>query len=59
MALLILTKFVSVKYSHAFVKSPSQGTSYLASRLTTMSLNTLIIYTYVYIYTYISNPKSP
>ena len=36
MAFFILTRFVLVKYSHAFVERPSQGTS---SRLTTVSLD--------------------
>ena len=39
MAFFILTRFVLVKYSRAFVERPSQGTSSLASRLTTMSLD--------------------
>ena len=39
MAFFILTKFVLVKYSRAFVKRPSQGTSSLASQLTTVSLD--------------------
>ena len=39
MAFFILTRFVLVKYSRAFVKRPSQGTSSLASRLTTVSLD--------------------
>ena len=42
MAFFILTRFVLVKYSRAFVKRPSQDTSSLASRLTTVSLD--IIY---------------
>ena len=44
MAFFILTRFVLVKYSHAFIKRPSQGTSFLASRLTTVSLD---IYIYI------------
>ena len=32
-------RFVLVKYSRAFVERPSQGTSSLASRLTTVSLD--------------------
>ena len=39
MAFFILTRFVFVKYSCVFVKRPSQGTSYLASQLTTVSLD--------------------
>ena len=39
MAFFILTGFVLVKYSRAFVKRPSQGTSSLASQLTTVSLD--------------------
>ena len=39
MAFFILTTFVLVKYSRAFVERPSQGTSSLASRLTTVSLD--------------------
>ena len=39
MAFFILTGFVLVKYSRAFVERPSQGTSSLASRLTTVSLD--------------------
>ena len=39
MAFFILIRFVLVKYSHAFVKRPSQGTSSSALRLTTMSLD--------------------
>ena len=50
MAFFILTRFVLVKYSRAFVERPSQGTSSLASRLTTVSLD---IYIYIYIYIYI------
>ena len=42
MAFFILTRFVLVKYSHAFVDRPSQGTSSLASRLTTVSLDIYI-----------------
>ena len=37
-------RFVLVKYSRAFVERPSQGTSSLASRLTTVSLD--IYYSY-------------
>ena len=44
MAFFILTRFVLVKYSRAFVERPSQGTSSLALRLTTVSLDT---YTYI------------
>ena len=47
MVFFILTMFVLVKYSCAFVERPSQGTSSLASRLTTVSLD---IYIYIYIY---------
>ena len=39
MAFFVLTRFVLVKYSRAFVERPSQGTSSLASRLTTVSLD--------------------
>ena len=39
MAFYILTRFVLVKYSRAFVKRPSQGNSSLASQLTTVSLD--------------------
>ena len=39
MAFFILTRFVLVKYSRAFVERPLQGTSSLASRLTTVSLD--------------------
>ena len=35
----ILARFVLVKYSRVFVERPSQGTSSLASRLTTVSLD--------------------
>ena len=42
MAFFILTRFVLVKYSRAFVERPSQGTSSLASRLTTVSLDSYI-----------------
>ena len=40
MAFLNLTRFVVVKYSCVFVERPSQGTSSLVSRLTTVSLDT-------------------
>ena len=43
MAFFILTWFVLVKYSRAFVERPSQGTSSLASRLTTVSLDLCFI----------------
>ena len=39
MAFFILTRFFLVKYSRAFVERPSQGTSSLALRLTTVSLD--------------------
>ena len=39
MAFFVLTRFVLVKYSRAFVKRPSQGTSSFASQLTTVSLD--------------------
>ena len=39
MVIFILTRFVLVKYSRALVERPSQGTSSLASRLTTVSLD--------------------
>ena len=42
MAFFILTRFVLVKYSRAFVERPSQGTSSLASRLTTVSLDRML-----------------
>ena len=35
----LLTRFALVKYSRALVERPSQGTSSLASQLTTMSLD--------------------
>ena len=44
MAFFILTRFVLVKYSRAFVERPSQGTSSLASRLTTVSLDVHVVY---------------
>ena len=43
MAFFILTRFVLVKYSRAFVERPSQGTSSLASQLTTVSLDIFYI----------------
>ena len=43
MVFFVLTRFVLVKYSRAFVEGPSQGASFLASRLTTVSLD---IYSY-------------
>ena len=39
MVFFVLARFVLVKYSRAFVERPSQGTSSLASRLTTVSLD--------------------
>ena len=39
MAFFLLTRFVLVKYSRAFVERPSQGTSSLALQLTTVSLD--------------------
>ena len=39
MVFFVLARFVPVKYSRAFVERPSQGTSSLASRLTTVSLD--------------------
>ena len=39
MVFFVLTRFVLVKYSRAFVERPSQGTSSLASRLTTVNLD--------------------
>ena len=42
MAFFILTMFVFVKYSRAFVKRLLQGTSSLASQLTTASLDICI-----------------
>ena len=47
MAFFISTRFVLVKYSGAFVERPLQGTSSLASQLTTMSLD---LYIYIYLY---------
>ena len=44
MTFFIFTRFVLVKYSRAFVKRPSQGTSSLASRLTTVSLDIIFDY---------------
>ena len=41
MVFFVLARFVPVKYSRAFVERPSQGTSSLASRLTTVSLDNL------------------
>ena len=49
MGFFILTRFVLVKYSRAFIERPSQGTSSLASRLTTVSLD--YIYSYILILT--------
>ena len=46
MAFFILTRFVLVKYSHGFVKRPLQGTSSLASRLTTVSLDVICLFHY-------------
>ena len=52
MAFFILTRFVLVKYSRAFVERPLQGTSSLASRLTTVSLDHIAdILTRPYTYT--------
>ena len=39
MTFIISTRLVLVKYSRAFIKRLSQGTSSLASQLTTMSLD--------------------
>ena len=39
MVIFILTRFILVKYSRAFIERPSQDTSSLASRLTTISLD--------------------
>ena len=39
MAFFILTRFVLVKYSRVFIERPLQGTSSLALRLTTVSLD--------------------
>ena len=39
MAFFILTRFVLIKYSCAFIEWPSQDTSSLASQLTTVSLD--------------------
>ena len=46
MVFFVLTRFVLVKYSRAFVERPSQGTSSLASRLTTVSLDIYIYKTH-------------
>ena len=53
MAFFILTRFVLVKYSRAFIERPSQGTSSLASRLTTVSLD-LYSYPYFANFTYVA-----
>ena len=50
MAFFILTRFVLVKYSRAFVERPSQGTSSLASRLTTVSLDMYVCCMHVIIW---------
>ena len=42
MAFFVLTRFVLVKYSRAYVERSSQGTSSLASQLTTLSLDKAI-----------------
>ena len=42
MAFFILTRFVLVKYSRAFVERPSPGTSSLVLQLTTVSLDICI-----------------
>ena len=39
MVFFVLTRFFLVKYSRVFVERPSQGTSSLASRLTTVSVD--------------------
>ena len=52
MAFFILTRFVLVKYSRAFVERPSQGTSSLASRLTTVSLDYIAKSVYMYLRIY-------
>ena len=46
MVFFVLTRFVLVKYSRGFVERPLQGTSSLASRLTTVSLDA----TYKHVY---------
>ena len=43
MAFFILTRFVLVKHSHVLVERPSQGTSSVASQLTTMSLDFMLL----------------
>ena len=43
MVFFVLARFVLVKYSRAFVERPSQGTSSLASRLTTVSLDIKLV----------------
>ena len=58
MAFFILTRFFLVKYSCALVEKPSQGTSSLASRLTTVSFD-MYTYIYIYIYIYIYKTKTP
>ena len=47
MAFFILTRFVLVKYSRAFVERPLQGTSSLAAQLTTVSLDSSSVKIYV------------
>ena len=42
MTFCILTRFVLVKYSRAFVERPLQGTSSLALQLTTVSLDVIL-----------------
>ena len=44
MVFFVLARFVLVKYSRAFVERPSQGTSSLASRLTTVSLDSYYLF---------------
>ena len=43
MVFFVLTRFVLVKYSRVFVERPSQGTSSLALRLTTVNLDVLLL----------------
>ena len=50
MAFFILTRFVLVKYSRAFLERPSQGTSSLASRLTTVSLDSIEKLAFIFVF---------
>ena len=55
MVFFVLARFVLVKYSRAFVERPSQGTSSLASRLTTVSLDIYYIYVIYSNYAHLRN----